>query len=209
MSSRGLPGFLRRTLRIVEYDDDGTQPSGSSPSSPNGRRAGGNHNGGGGIFLEDNSSGLNGLEAIHWSETQDRGDGYTYDDEGSADYDLTEEEPDDSRNEQGGGPSYDSEVHEPLTTIEEASFSGVSTTNLDSSISHSNFDAQMNDSWKLESTSQHQHQHHEDQQSQEPPIQKSFKELQFDKMLSVEIVNITELRKLAWNGIPNAYRPLV
>jgi TBC1 domain family member 2 len=196
MSSRGLPGFLRRTLRIVEYDDDGT-PSGS----PNGRAPPGHqHNGGGGIFLEDNSSGLNGLEAIHWSETQDRGDGDTYDDEGSAEYDLTEE-PDDSRHE--GRPSYDSEVHEPLTTIEEASFSGVSTTNFDSSISHSNFDTQMNDSWKLESTSQH------DQKSTEPPIQKSFKELQFEKLLSVEIVNITELRKLAWNGIPYAYRPLV
>lgn len=146
----------------------------------------------------------NGLESIQWSDAQVDS---TYGDDGSADYDITEDT-DDSRHMGGeldhdddDGLQHHSQIHEPLSTIEEASFSGVSTTNMDSSVSNSNFDLQMNDSWRIDSPGGHT--------ADEPPIQKSFKERQFEKILGVEIVNLTELRKLAWNGIPYTYRPVV
>ena len=50
-----------------------------------------------------------------------------------------------------------------------------------------------------------------------PPVQtkefpnerKSYRESQFEKMLDADIVNMEELRKLAWNGIPFRYRATV
>jgi hypothetical protein len=38
---------------------------------------------------------------------------------------------------------------------------------------------------------------------------KSYREIQFDTMLSLPIVSLRELRKLAWNGIPPYHRPTV
>jgi TBC1 domain family member 2 len=38
---------------------------------------------------------------------------------------------------------------------------------------------------------------------------KSYREIQFDKILTAEVVNMTELRKLAWNGVPCVHRAQV
>jgi len=38
---------------------------------------------------------------------------------------------------------------------------------------------------------------------------KSYREGQFEKILSSDVVNMEELRKLAWNGIPHCYRATV
>lgn len=44
----------------------------------------------------------------------------------------------------------------------------------------------------------------------ESPAPKStYRENQFEKVLSADVVNMDELRKLAWNGIPKAYRATV
>jgi TBC1 domain family member 2 len=40
-------------------------------------------------------------------------------------------------------------------------------------------------------------------------IRKSYRETQFDKVLTAEVVNMTELRKLAWNGVPCVHRAQV
>mmetsp|Transcript_800 Transcript_800/g.1475 ORF Transcript_800/g.1475 Transcript_800/m.1475 type:complete len:457 (+) Transcript_800:160-1530(+) len=42
-------------------------------------------------------------------------------------------------------------------------------------------------------------------QDQEPR-QKTYRETQFEKILAADVVNLEELRKLSWNGIPNIYR---
>lgn len=42
-------------------------------------------------------------------------------------------------------------------------------------------------------------------QSQKKP----FRECQFEKVLSADVINMNELRKLAWNGIPSIYRAQV
>ena len=39
---------------------------------------------------------------------------------------------------------------------------------------------------------------------QSPP--RSYREVQFDKVMSADVINMEELRKLAWNGIPNRHR---
>jgi len=42
-----------------------------------------------------------------------------------------------------------------------------------------------------------------------PPPKKSYRELQFETMLSSSLLPLRDLRKLAWNGIPPHHRPLV
>jgi len=44
-------------------------------------------------------------------------------------------------------------------------------------------------------------------QIQEPPP-KSYREVQFEKVMSADVVNLEELRKLSWNGIPNSFRAM-
>ena len=38
---------------------------------------------------------------------------------------------------------------------------------------------------------------------------RSYREIQFEKVLDIDVVNMEELRKLAWNGIPFCYRATV
>eukprot|EP00527_Entomoneis_sp_CCMP2396_P006143 CAMPEP_0198143966 /NCGR_PEP_ID=MMETSP1443-20131203/12203_1 /TAXON_ID=186043 /ORGANISM="Entomoneis sp., Strain CCMP2396" /LENGTH=424 /DNA_ID=CAMNT_0043807279 /DNA_START=56 /DNA_END=1327 /DNA_ORIENTATION=+ len=42
----------------------------------------------------------------------------------------------------------------------------------------------------------------------EPKKQKTYREIQFDRVMSANVVNMEELRKLSWNGIPYSYRAL-
>lgn len=36
--------------------------------------------------------------------------------------------------------------------------------------------------------------------------QRSYRDIQFDKVMSADVINMAELRKLAWNGIPSRHR---
>ncbi len=51
----------------------------------------------------------------------------------------------------------------------------------------------------------------EKSQQPQPPTTaqrtKNYKEIEFDKVISAPVVNITDLRRLAWNGIPPHHRP--
>lgn len=38
---------------------------------------------------------------------------------------------------------------------------------------------------------------------------KTYRDIQFDKVLAADVINMVELRKLAWNGIPHAHRAQV
>lgn len=42
----------------------------------------------------------------------------------------------------------------------------------------------------------------------EPPLSppRSYREVQFDKVMSADVINMEELRRLAWNGIPSRHR---
>ena len=40
------------------------------------------------------------------------------------------------------------------------------------------------------------------------PRQKSYREVQFEKVMSANVVNMEELRKLSWNGVPPSHRAL-
>ena len=43
---------------------------------------------------------------------------------------------------------------------------------------------------------------------QPAPRQKTYREVQFDKVMSASVVNMEELRKLSWNGVPPSHRAL-
>ncbi|KAL7573036.1 hypothetical protein ACA910_018728 [Epithemia clementina (nom. ined.)] len=61
------------------------------------------------------------------------------------------------------------------------------------------------------SSSRHQTSNNNEKEEQEPQQQehpKSYREIQFDKVMSAGVVNMEELRKLAWNGVPPRHRPL-
>lgn len=174
--ARGLPGFLRRSLRLDSDDDDEDD--------------------------HDNSNGGNeAMEAPTESTSNDNSSRTAYQNENGKDHVLPTitEAPQNMQREI-------SESSNPLPPTEKQD-SDVPVT--DATALH---DIHDNDEQRADDVCEEDEEDvwNEEEEfrsviaSPPPPIQKkpSYRETQFDKVLGADVVHLTELRKLGWNGIP-------
>jgi hypothetical protein len=160
MSSRGLPGFLRRSLR-VEYAD-GNDDNGN-----------------------DDTTGINNSILVDEDLLVLKS---------SAGNELSHQRPE---QESSVGASnvqqHESELHsennhnsmKELSELSESSKAG---------------ESKLYDSWQQAASAPSA------VLQLPPPPKLSYREVQYDKVLGADVVNLAELKKLAWNGIPDANR---
>ena len=144
MSARGLPGFLRRSIRPVEYEEEEEENDEVSSDNPLPR-----------------SDGEPSSDQRHMEESMDR------------------------------GPAPSPSVPTTLETSETSDFNA----------SHPS----LSDSWRGDDSGLHT----STNTSKSNTPQLSYRDSQFDQLLGADVVNMTELRTLAWNGVPYRYRPQV
>lgn len=161
--SRGLPGFLRRSLRRnVEYDvDDETE----------------------GNFNKDDSNSLS-EDGSDFDETAQ---------EGPVEGEVKNDCHDGMNSSNARSTMNESHEHTTLTDR----FNQDETNNSFDFSSHSTSrPSKLSESWQEVSPA-----------LQESHLQKkTYRENQFEKILTIDMVNMNDLRKLAWNGIPCPYR---
>ena len=152
MASRGLPGFLRRSIRTEAEESDASDEQGEIDTQDD-------------VVSEDTSD----------AERPDP---------------ITSTAKDNAQASSGSSMNNSSERSEGSRNIADlADEPNNSTKN------------KLSDSW---------HEVHPQPQVQDfSAKKKSYRESQFEKILSADVVNMEELRKLAWNGIPCAYRGTV
>jgi TBC1 domain family member 2 len=160
MSSRGLPGFLRRSLRkhVPEEDEDETEDGG----------------------VESNSIGIKKVEEL------------------SSDLFTNPILP-----TMNASVSLHSATTGNTTTTALQLLTNQSenseTTNKNSEVSSNRFVPPL-ESWYGTAPASKQ---------ESQSIRKPYRETQFDKVLTAEVVNVSELRKLSWNGVPGVHRAQV
>jgi TBC1 domain family member 2 len=177
MSSRGLPGFLRRSLRPVEYDDDD------------------------GETVDRSSSGVN---EVMVGSTQGDNDAVKEDTSAAGSSVFVAVQPAPLLGQPEGEAKHkSSDDRERLECIIDG---GESDRTKGSDFLPENSKSDRHDQLpsRLSDSSWHEI---------APPLpqeplseKKSYREAQFEKVLGADVVNMTELRKLAWNGIPFPYR---
>lgn len=159
MASRGLPGFLRRSIRPVEYEEEDN---------------------------EDNSV----------AEEETNGNSPESDEKARTDTESSLEQQESTREERVASPALPEIKLRGLSTASH----GESLENSSERDESSNSASTQTDSWQEVPASV----------PEESPLpQKSYREIQFEKVLQADVVNMAELRKLAWNGIPFIYRAQV
>lgn len=167
--SKGLPGFLRRSLRrTTDYDEEDETENADGIASTLERK-----------FVS--GYGTSADSVVHTTVDEDSMSAL---DEHSG---IAEQSPDGA-------------------TVEESS---VSATDRCDSVSRVK---------NASNTSDNQTEKHSDswvdvashaQSYESRPQNKTYRETQFEKVLTADVVNMVELRKLAWNGIPHVYRAQV
>lgn len=188
MSSRGLPGFLRRTLR-VDYEEDEE---------------------------EDDNEVV--AEGIHQRESSTTTTGSTSEDDNAARAAAEEEE---TRASHTSASRKSSSTFGSLAgAFRRATGTSSSATTSAAATSSSN-DPSTGTGDLVESPSkdtsvpptkvQLSHPKEETDRSdpelpKQPTAPQSYREVQFDKVMAADVINMAELRKLAWNGIPNRHR---
>lgn len=168
MSARGLPGFLRRSIRPVEYDDeeedDEAEPDSVEPA-PSAERAPESDNASGSSVSK--SVGLSN-ECMERGESRTRTEPTATSDQRSIDT-LTKSRPPANRPPARDETLSGSSWREPSSSGAPSSNTPTSTTT--------------------------------------PTL--NYRETQFAQQLDADVVNLTTLRTLAWNGVPYRYRPQV
>jgi hypothetical protein len=176
-SSRGLPGFLRRTLR-VDYDDDD----------------------------DDDNEEEEEEEADDQEQGEEETDDASQEVESKSKRDAEGETPmsaagpqimDRSEQPASSASSRSSSTIEPSAESRptDATESSAALEENWSTVSHSPLSDSWQDLSKPPTTTE-----------LVPTPQKSYREAQFEKVIEASVVSMSELRKLGWNGIPPVYR---
>jgi hypothetical protein len=158
-SPRGLPGFLRRSLRVV-YDDDDDETENE---------------------LEEEA------------EQEEETDAPSVEGETSAPERQVVDRP----------PSIVQPAAE-LAPIEELAESSATVSSEEIQLRSSSHASTLSDSWQ--DVPKPQTEHLLRSASTGSTRQKSYQESQFEKVIEADVVSMSELRKLGWNGIPPVYR---
>ena len=210
MASRGLPGFLRRSIRQADdddYDEDSSARSSSEQQQQQQQQQ------------EDNASeeaASGSVEAENGNQTIKSSNNHlsvaANDKPESADT-LLPEAPSSS--------SSSRTATTPPTTQDNGTFSRSTSDSIaippppppPEPSEHSQSDALISDapssSFRKPNSLSDSWQHiPPPEQPNHPSLerQKSYKETQFDKVLNADVVNLGDLRKLGWNGVPPVYR---
>jgi hypothetical protein len=180
MASRGLPGFLRRSLRVEyeEEEEEEEEKSGSSLSDVQEREE-----------SEENDG------VHHQTEQPEAAPGR------STASQQTAKKPSEQRTPERITAKSDGNDSKSNSRVEDGSER--SSSRLDGSIrsQQSAAESSLQDSWQEVSAPVPP-----DELGTSSP-RKTYREQQFEKVLAhAEQVNMAELRKLAWNGIPHPYR---
>jgi len=189
MSSRGLPGFLRRTLR-VDYSFDEDEDNN----------------------YDDNKSTVRVETAEHLStDNGDLSDHANDDDEEEIAFERTSNP---QAFHASSGDSMEAAVSATTPASEtnhngDSSVSSYEVVEHDSNIQNGNYD----ESPRQEVASKYAANTGNETLDLQPDTsqlpQRSYREIQFDKVMSADVINMEELRKLAWNGIPSRHRATV
>lgn len=180
MSSRGLPGFLRRSLRRVEYDeDDEVDEENDGNDNPE----------------QDHLEPPNKINKSLSSLIEE-----SVDDNMESQVHLNQEEM--NGNELVG--------HDSIDSSSSRAENNATTTKVTPTPKETPEQESTHDSWPQEVIISSPPPDLSPQ-SHNPPMNepKTYQQKQFEKVLSADVVNMSELRKLAWNGIPYQYRALV
>jgi hypothetical protein len=193
MSSRGLPGFLRRSLRRVEYDEEEDEVDDENDGDD--KQFNDNHyrreREQDDLNLSNNNKNHNTIFSSVIEESVDD----------NVESQVTSIPKETKGNELGG----DHDIH-PSSSRAENNATTAATMNDTSERKN------LHDSWPQELivTSSPPHDDSSPTNHISPKNEpKTYQQKQFEKVLSAEVVNMSELRKLAWNGIPYQYRALV
>ena len=171
MSSKGLPGFLRRTLRNdYEDDDEDVDDEGVDDTK-----------------VEEQQK-----VQVKEAETNDNK---------AKDEEKTVKESDDKAARVAAAPTLEA-ANGRSTSNDPSSEEAASVSKADpqfqndTATSEKTTKTSLSDSWQEVPKPEHQL----------PARQKSYRESQFEKVIHAEVVNMADLRKLGWNGIPAVYR---
>eukprot|EP00977_Amphora_coffeiformis_P003149 scaffold586_cov155-Amphora_coffeaeformis.AAC.10 len=185
MSSRGLPGFLRRTLRVdYSFDED-----------------------------EDNNHNTTTTTAVG-DETAEQPPSAVNDGDSSSDHADNDEE-EISFEQTLNPPAFLASSGESTTVAAGATPTTETIHNGGSSLSsYEVVEPPESNTESTESPGQRVARKYpssteiEIDLQPEPPqaTPRSYREVQFDKVMSADVINMEELRKLAWNGIPSRHR---
>ena len=177
MASKGLPGFLRRSLRPVEYDDqsDSDEEQSGDDHPQNGQTDAENEP----VIPPAPVEASNTIRSTSLS---------------MADTTASSSDPPSSfssNNTPGNGLTNERQTRAESLPVDYSLRSAGSAT------SPTIAGMESRDSWHNPTT------------DEGSPPQKTYRESQFEKILGADVVHLSELRQLAWNGVPNMYRAQV
>jgi TBC1 domain family member 2 len=173
-SRTGLPGFLRRSLRLEYDEEDETEGSPNEEDDSS--------------LVEDERSSDTASEAEVPDPSAEHGNDHVYQAAAIS-----------NNKNNSNTRTMANQSLEQTATLTNSSERDETNNSLDLSSNSATHQSKLTESWQEIPSAQ-----------QESQLQiKTYRENQFEKVLNADVINMAELRKLAWNGIPCAYRAQV
>jgi TBC1 domain family member 2 len=200
MASSRLPGFLRRSLRISYEEEDGDandDEEGDDTGDGSAGVAGGRN--------DDAQNGSTAADRDPSGSEEERTDAHTHPNDNSKQPSSQKSQTAPGTTANGAAPALVNPVSAPpKETIhrEQVPLSSSSKQQQPPPFSSSQSDGDANhDSWQIAAAAAAPSS--VVNVPDDPPPRPTWREVQFQRCLDADVVSLAELRKLAWNGIPN------